>query len=60
MVVDNLLMSGEVALPEGADTRWNPDSLASARRLNSDLLGSDDWLACVLPVGDGIGVAARR
>ena len=60
MVVDNLLMSGEVALPEGAETHWNPDSLASARRLNSDLLGSDDWLACVLPVGDGIGVAARR
>jgi predicted O-methyltransferase YrrM len=60
MVVDNLLMSGEVALPEGADTRWNADSLASARRLNSDLLGSSDWLACVLPVGDGIGVAAKR
>jgi predicted O-methyltransferase YrrM len=60
MVVDNLLMSGEVALPEGAETRWNADSLASARRLNSDLLRSDDWLACVLPVGDGIGVAARR
>jgi predicted O-methyltransferase YrrM len=60
MVVDNLLMSGEVALPEGADTHWNPDSLASARRLNSDLLRSSDWLACVLPVGDGIGVAARR
>ena len=60
MVVDNLLMSGEVALPEGAETRWNPDSLASARRLNSELLRSEDWLGCVLPVGDGIGVAARR
>ena len=60
MVVDNMLMSGEVALPEGADTRWNPDSLASARRLNSDLLNSSDWLACVLPVGDGVAVAARR
>jgi len=60
MVVDNLLMSGEVALPEGVDTRWNADSLASARALNSELIGSDDWLACVLPVGDGIGVAARR
>jgi predicted O-methyltransferase YrrM len=60
MVVDNLLMSGEVALPEGADTHWNADSLSSARRLNSELLGSGDWLACVLPVGDGIGVAARR
>jgi predicted O-methyltransferase YrrM len=60
MVVDNLLMSGEVALHEGAETRWNPDSLASARTLTADLLVSEDWLACVLPVGDGIGVAARR
>ena len=60
MVVDNLLMSGEVALPEDAETRWNPESLASARRLNRELLSSERWLACVLPVGDGIGVAARR
>ena len=60
MVVDNLLMSGEVALAADAETWWNPDSLASARRLNADLLSSDRWLACVLPVGDGIGVAARR
>ena len=60
MVVDNLLMSGEVALPEDAETRWNPDSLASARRLSSELLDSEEWVACVLPVGDGIGVAARR
>jgi predicted O-methyltransferase YrrM len=60
MVVDNLLMSGEVALPEDAETRWNPESLASARRLNAELLSSERWLACVLPVGDGIGVAARR
>jgi predicted O-methyltransferase YrrM len=60
MVVDNLLMSGEVALPEDAETWLNPDSLASARALNRDLIGSGDWLACVLPVGDGIGVAARR
>jgi predicted O-methyltransferase YrrM len=60
MVVDNLLMSGEVALPADADTRWPADSLTSARRLNSELTGSDEWLACVLPVGDGIGVAVRR
>jgi predicted O-methyltransferase YrrM len=60
MVVDNLLMSGEVALPEDAETRWNADSLASARRLNADLLASERWLACVLPVGDGIGLAALR
>jgi predicted O-methyltransferase YrrM len=60
MVVDNLLMSGEVALREDAETRWNPDSLASVRHLNTELLGSERWLACVLPVGDGIGIAARR
>jgi predicted O-methyltransferase YrrM len=60
MVVDNLLMSGEVALSAGAETSWNPESLAAARRLNSELIGSERWLACVLPVGDGIGVAARR
>jgi predicted O-methyltransferase YrrM len=60
MVVDNLLMSGEVALPEDAETWWNTDSLASARALNKELLSSERWLACVLPVGDGIAVAARR
>ncbi|MET0205597.1 MAG: O-methyltransferase [Thermoleophilaceae bacterium] len=60
LVVDNLLMSGEVALPEGAETFWNPDSLAAARALNSALLRSERWLACVLPVGDGIGFGARR
>jgi predicted O-methyltransferase YrrM len=60
MVVDNLLMSGEVALPEDAETHWSTDSLVSARRLNAELLSSGSCLACVLPVGDGIGVAARR
>jgi predicted O-methyltransferase YrrM len=60
LVVDNLLMEGEVALPEGADTQWNPESLSSARRLNAELLLSDRWLACVLPVGDGIGFGTRR
>ena len=60
LVVDNLLMSGEVALPPEADTRWNADSLASARELNAGLLRSERWLACVLPVGDGIGFGARR
>ena len=60
LVVDNLLMEGEVALPEGADTQWNPDSLSSARRLNAELLQSERWLACVLPVGDGIGFGTRR
>jgi predicted O-methyltransferase YrrM len=60
LVVDNLLMTGEVALPEGAQTLWNTDSLSAARTLNAELLQSDRWLACVLPVGDGIGFGARR
>ena len=60
LVVDNLLMEGEVALPEGADTQWNPDSLSSARRLNAELLQSERWLAWVLPIGDGIGFGTRR
>jgi predicted O-methyltransferase YrrM len=60
MVVDNLLMLGQVALPPGAETGWNPESVAAARLLNAELLRSDRWLACVLPVGDGIGLAARR
>jgi predicted O-methyltransferase YrrM len=60
LVVDNMLMSGEVALPEGADTQWRDQSLSAARRLNAELLDSDRWLACVLPIGDGIAFAARR
>jgi predicted O-methyltransferase YrrM len=59
LVVDNLLMDGEVALPENAETSWNPGSLATARRLNADLLHSEGWLASVLPVGDGVGIGTR-
>jgi predicted O-methyltransferase YrrM len=60
LVVDNMLMSGEVALPEDESTQWRPASLAAARALNADLLDSDRWLACVLPIGDGIAFATRR
>ena len=60
LVIDNLLMEGEVALPGDAETAWSHDSLATARRLNADLLRSERWLGCVLPVGDGVGLAARR
>jgi predicted O-methyltransferase YrrM len=60
LVVDNMLMSGEVALPSDAETFWRPEALAAARSLNVDLMQSERWLACVLPVGDGIALAARR
>ena len=60
LVVDNMLMSGEVALPAGEETMWRAEALASARALNASLLGSQKWLACVLPVGDGIAFGTRR
>ena len=60
LVVDNMLMSGEVALADGEGDNWRPQSLAAARALNAELLASDRWLACVLPVGDGIAFATRR
>lgn len=59
LVVDNTLMSGEVALPADARTRWRTESLAAARELNAWLMASDRWVAGVLPVGDGVTLAAR-
>ena len=60
LVVDNMLMHGEVALPEETmDTFWSAESLASARRLNAELLDGGRWLGCVLPVGDGVAIATR-
>src|SRR4051794_2745600 len=38
LVVDNMLMGGDVALPEGEPTSWNADSVAAARGLNAELL----------------------
>lgn len=60
LVVDNMLMSGEAALPEAESTQGRPASLAAARALNADLLDSDHWPACVLLIGDGIAFASRR
>jgi predicted O-methyltransferase YrrM len=60
LVVDNLLMSGEVALAEGAPVSWAPESLAEARELNRELVAGEPWLGVVLPLGDGVGLAARR
>ena len=59
LVIDNLLMSGEVAAPEDAETRWDPASLAAARALNLELTTGSKWFGSVLPVGDGVGLAAR-
>jgi predicted O-methyltransferase YrrM len=59
LLVDNLLMEGEVALDPGEPTSWAPGSLAAARELNPELVRSDRWLGSVLPIGDGVGFATR-
>jgi predicted O-methyltransferase YrrM len=60
LVVDNLLMSGEAALPDGLDTSWGEESLRAARRTTKALMESPEWLFSLLPVGDGVGLGARR
>ncbi len=59
LVIDNLLVGGEVALPDGAESRRSPEAIESARALNPELLVSERWLGSVLPIGDGVGFAAR-
>lgn len=59
IVIDNLLVGGEVALPEGAEGRGSAEAVTSARALNPELLDSRRWLGSVLPIGDGVGFAAR-
>jgi predicted O-methyltransferase YrrM len=49
-----------VALPENEETFWSDESLMAARKLNAELLASQRWVGAVLPVGDGVGLAARR
>jgi predicted O-methyltransferase YrrM len=58
VAIDNLLMSGEVGLPEGSDTFWSSENLNAARTLNAEILG-EGWLGVVLSVGDGVGLAVR-
>jgi predicted O-methyltransferase YrrM len=60
LVVDNLLMSGDVALADDSQAHWRPESLVAARAFNAALMDSERWLGAVLPVGDGVGFAARR
>ena len=59
LVVDNLLMSGDVALQDDSQATWRAESLVAARTFNAELIDSDRWLGAVLPIGDGVGLAAR-
>jgi predicted O-methyltransferase YrrM len=60
LVVDNLLMGGFVALPDGQETHWSPENLAAARAAARRLMRSEEWLFSLLAVGDGVGLGARR
>jgi predicted O-methyltransferase YrrM len=66
LVIDNVLMSGSVAFPDDVEVPddfggfWGAEQRRTARALNSELLRSERWLGVVLPVGDGVGFAARR
>src|SRR5919201_4550006 len=51
LVVDNLLMSGDVALEDDSQATWRSESLAAARAFNVELLGSERWFGSVLPIG---------
>jgi predicted O-methyltransferase YrrM len=59
LVVDNLLMGGDVALADDSEATWRAESLAAAREFNRELLSSGRWLGAVLAIGDGVGFAAR-
>ena len=60
LVVDNMLMSGDVALEDDSDARWTAENLAMARGFNHQAVRSERWLGAVLPIGDGVVFAARR
>jgi predicted O-methyltransferase YrrM len=60
LAIDNLLMSGDAALPDGLDTSWPEDSVRAARSATRALMTSAEWLFSLLPVGDGVGLGARR
>jgi predicted O-methyltransferase YrrM len=60
VAIDNVLMSGEVALEEDADTFWSKENLRAARELNRRSMRSDDWLTSILPIGDGVTLTTRR
>ncbi len=60
LVIDNMLMFGEVALAPESETFWSEEALRSARALGAEITGGERWLGTVLPVGDGVALAARR
>ena len=59
LAVDNVLLSGAVAAGQ-SDGYWSAERVAAAREFNRLLLGHEQLLATLTPVGDGVLVAVRR
>ena len=60
VAIDNVLMSGEVGLPDDGDRFWSKENLRAARELNQRLMQSDRWLTSILPIGDGVTLMTPR
>jgi caffeoyl-CoA O-methyltransferase len=59
VVVDNLLMDGDVAVGRGRG-HWKQTSVDTARALNERLAGDPGLDYVLLPLGDGVGLVQRR
>jgi caffeoyl-CoA O-methyltransferase len=59
LAVDNVLMAGLVAGGR-SDGRWSDEQIAAARAFNQRLLGHEQLVATITPVGDGVLVAVKR
>ena len=60
LVVDNMLMSGDVALEDDSEAFWSAENLATARGFNHRRCAPSAGSGAVLPIGDGVVFAARR
>jgi caffeoyl-CoA O-methyltransferase len=59
LVIDNSLMSGDVAAGERASGGWQQRDIDALRELNAALVARADLSTVVLPVADGMTVAVK-
>jgi predicted O-methyltransferase YrrM len=60
VVADNALADGSVAWPDERESGWDPEQRRALRELTRTLVDSPAWQGVVVPIGDGVVVAARR
>jgi predicted O-methyltransferase YrrM len=59
LVIDNLLVGGRWPCRRARRHGPQPSRSPLPVRSTPELLGSENWLGSVLPIGDGVGFAAR-